>query len=118
MALFDLDAIPDAANLDEEFRLAARFWDTTLALEAESESARLEIREGRIAAATPSGSAAVTVRGRDGDWRELLAPVPRPFYQDLWGAMTHHGMTLEGEVEGVWAYYPALRRLLELLRKR
>jgi hypothetical protein len=47
----------------------------------------------------------------------MLAPTPKPFYQDLFGAMTHHGLTLEGDLLGrFFPHYPAARRLIELLR--
>ena len=48
-------------------------------------------------------------------WRELLAPVPRPYYQDLFGAQLAHGVRLPADPLAYAAYYPALRRLMQLL---
>ena len=48
-------------------------------------------------------------------WRELLAPTPRPYYQDLFGAQLAHGVRLPEDPLAYAAYYPALRRLMQLL---
>ena len=48
-------------------------------------------------------------------WDEMLAPVPRPFHQDLLGAAIHHGVALPADQTIYAAYYPALRRLMQLL---
>jgi hypothetical protein len=50
------------------------------------------------------------------DWRAMLSPVPRPFYQDLHAATVHHGFHVTGDTKHYCAYYPALRRLIELMR--
>ena len=42
---------------------------------------------------------------------------PRPFYQDLYAATIHHGFTAAGNRTHFCAYYPALRRLVELMRE-
>ena len=49
------------------------------------------------------------------EWRELLAPVPRPYFQDLFGARLMHGVRLPEDPLAYAAYYPALRRLVQLL---
>ena len=46
----------------------------------------------------------------------MLLPAPPAFYQDLYAAAAHHGFQVHGAVEDVGPYYPALRRLIELLR--
>ena len=57
----------------------------------------------------------VIVGPADG-WEKMLQPAPPPFYQDLYGAQIHHGFAIHGAIEDVGPYYPALRRLIELLR--
>ena len=42
--------------------------------------------------------------------------MPRPFYQDLYAATVHHGFSVSGDTLNYCAYYPALRRLVELMR--
>ena len=51
------------------------------------------------------------------EWEKLLAPTPQPFYQDVFGAALHHPVSLGGDFETLYAYYPAIRRVIELLRE-
>ena len=120
MAALALDGLCEAANLDEEFRVAARLWSATLRLEADDEAQLIEIADGRVTAAGPAGerSGQVLIAAPAEGWREFLAPVPRPFYQDLWGALTHHGFRVEGDLDRLWPWYPAAQRLFQLLRER
>ena len=118
MSALPLESLPEAANLDEEFRIAARLWSTTLRLEAGNEVHRLCIEHGRIARLEHgAGDADLCIRAPAEAWARLLEPVPRPFYQDLWGALAHHGFELSGDLERFYPYYPAVRRLIELLRE-
>jgi hypothetical protein len=111
--------LPAAANDDGEFALAARMWDADVLLVSGGEAVRLTVRDGRITAVTgvPLDTAApIRIVGPPDGWEKLLRTVPPPFYQDLFGAAAHHGFTLEGAIEDVYPYYPALRRLVEILR--
>jgi hypothetical protein len=50
-------------------------------------------------------------------WTAFLAPVPRPFYQDLLGGcVQHHGFTVAGDLLSLAAYYQATQRLFALMR--
>ena len=51
------------------------------------------------------------------DWDALLEAVPRPFYQDLYPATVHHGFEVTGDTAHFCAYYPAIRRLIEIMRE-
>ncbi len=117
------DAVVTLASDDGEWRVAARMWNAVLRLDVDGVAHLLRIENGTLAshAACPASDPAAvpyTVRvAAPGDgWRELLAPIPRPFYQDLYGAMTRHGFAVDGDFEAFFAYYPAVRRLVELLR--
>ena len=110
--------LPDRVNRDGEFRYAARHWDATLRLDIGDESHRLRFQDGSLAEVAPceSGAACDLFVGASEDgWRELLAPVPRPYYQDLLGAQLMHGVRLPEDPLAYAAYYPALRRLVQLL---
>lgn len=105
-------------NGDPEFALAARSWDATLRLDFETSSWRLRFEGGALVEIAPCPADApcdLFIGAGDADWRELLAPVPRPFYQDLFGAGLRHGVRLPGDPLAYAAYYPALRRLMQLL---
>lgn len=115
MPAIDIPRLCEAANSDPEFRLAARLWDGTLRIDVGADVHLLNLSAGR---ATPGEAGAafsydVRVAGPAEGWREMLAPVPRAFYHDLSAAAARHGFALEGDSD---AYYPALRRLVELLR--
>jgi hypothetical protein len=114
-----LRALPDAANDDAEFAIAARMWDADVVFASDGNAVKMSIADGRITdiASVPRASTAeICISGPEDGWTKMLAPLPAPFYQDLFGASIHHGFTIEGEVEAVYPYYPALRRLIELLR--
>jgi hypothetical protein len=120
MRLVDLAKLQAAANADPEFTLAARYWNTALSLESPSRALHVEIADGRVASCRDGQRgqpAAITVAGPDEGWAEFLAPVPRPFYQDLLGGcVQHHGFTLAGDVLSLSAYYQASQRLFAIMR--
>ena len=105
-------------NADTEFRLAARFWSATLRLDMGDASHRLRFEDGSLVDVSPCGADSACdlfVAASPAEWRELLAPIPRPYYQDLFGAQFQHGVRLPEDPLAYAAYYPALRRLLQLL---
>jgi hypothetical protein len=110
--------LPDRVNRDAEFRLAARLWDATLRLGIGDASHSLRFEDGslvEVAACEGDAPCDVFIEASEDDWRELLAPVPRPYFQDLFGAQWQHGVRLPEDPIAYAAYYPALRRLMQLL---
>jgi hypothetical protein len=105
-------------NADGEFLLASRFWTGSVGLRISEAQWVVELRAGRVQAVRRADSEAVTimVAGPASEWAELLAHVPRPFYQDLWGATFRHDLQLVGDDDLVAAYYGATRRLIDILR--
>jgi hypothetical protein len=120
MALIAWGELAGRINEDGEFRLASRFWDASLRLDLGPESQRLRFQEGRlreIGPCDPDAHCDLRISASLEEWERLLAPVPRPFYQDLFGAQLHHGFELNADPIDYAAYYPALRRLVEILRE-
>lgn len=119
--------MPDVAALrprfaaDPELSRAARFWTGALYLAEGGSRSALRFESGRLAGAGPSAAPAgprdVEIAAAPAEWEKLLAPVPPPFYQDVFGASLHHAVSLGGDVETVYAYYPAIRRVIEILRE-
>ncbi len=110
--------LPDRVNGDGEFRYAARHWDATLRLDLGDASHRLRFEDGSLVDVGPCAADApcdLFVTASEDDWRELLAPVPRPYYQDVFAAQMQHGVRLPPDPVAYAAYYPALRRLVQLL---
>jgi pimeloyl-ACP methyl ester carboxylesterase len=119
MPVTDAAALVSATNADPEFLLAARYWNASLALRAPDRAWRVEIANGRVTGCRESTDAAtVTITAPADGWREFLAPVPRPFYQDLLGGcVQHHGFTVAGDMLVVNAYYHAIQRLFGIMRE-
>ena len=117
------EKLQEAANNDPEFRLAARFWDTALRMEMGNEALLLHIEKGRIVELVSGHQAIafltpvhIVVSAPTSEWQRFLERIPKPFYVDLWGAMTHHGFKVGGDMESLYAYYPAVRRLFDIMR--
>jgi len=110
--------LTERVNADSEFRLAARFWSATLRLDMGDASHALRFEDGglaEVAACAGDAPCDLFVGASEEAWRELLAPIPRPYYQDLFGAALAHGVRLPEDPLAYAAYYPALRRLMQLL---
>lgn len=112
----------DAINADPEFRLASRFWNGSFRLAMGDDEAYLfRVRDGSIvdvnAAPTVFDAWDFEVAGPADGWREMMAAVPRPFYQDPFAAVLRHGFRLGGDVESFFAYHAALRRVLDEMRR-
>jgi DsbC/DsbD-like thiol-disulfide interchange protein len=120
MLLADPARLQAGANADPEFRLAARYWNATLSLESPTRALRVEIAEGRVASCREGEAgepATITVTAPDEGWAQFLAPVPRPFYQDLLGGcVQHHGFTVAGDILTLSAYYQVTQRLFAVMR--
>jgi hypothetical protein len=120
MALLNWSALMERANRDGEFSLLARFWNATIRMRIGTASYRLEVKNGVLMGGDPwlGGIARdLSIEADEAEWHSLLAPVPRPFYQDLYAATIHHGFAVSGNSLNYCAYYPALRRLIELMRE-
>jgi hypothetical protein len=114
-----LAVLPDAANSDGEFAIAARLWDADVVFVSGDDAVRFAVRAGRVGDVAPVAAdtkAPVRIVGAPEGWEKMLMTPPPPFYQDLFAAWVHHGFRIEGTIEDVMPYYPALRRLIELLR--
>jgi hypothetical protein len=117
-----LRGLDSAANDDPEFRIAARLWNGAVRLALGEDAHVIRVKDGQIASIVPDAEGAgawdVSISAPAEDWDRFLDPVPKPFYQDLWGATIHHGFEMTGDLEALLPYYPAMRRLFELMRAR
>jgi hypothetical protein len=121
MAFPDVAALRERLAGDPELGHAVRFWTGALHLAVGSARSSVRFEAGRLTGAGPSsapvGPRDVEIAAAPAEWAKLLAPVPLPFYQDVFGASLHHPVSLGGDVETLYAYYPAIRRVLEILRE-
>jgi hypothetical protein len=117
----DLDALKRELSSDPEFVLHNRYLTATIRVViGELQSFRIVVRAGEIVevdpVVTPFDSYDIQLVGTEEQWNALLAPIPPAFFQDFYPAMIHHGFRVEGDMETIMAYYPALRRLAEIFR--
>lgn len=107
-------------NDDPEFALTARMWDCRIRFRMGTDGFVLVVRGGKAAEVVePAGifdDWQIGISADDEVWQKILAPVPQPFYHDLFPAQLHHGLRMEGDLESLFAYYGAVRRIAELVR--
>jgi hypothetical protein len=119
--MLDWTALARLANDDGEFRLHARFWNARIRIDHGDGVTRLRVVDGALADVGPWNpadfGADLTIAASVTDWDALLEPLPKPFYHDLWAANAHHEVELSGGSHHRCAYYPAVRRLVELMRE-
>ena len=117
----DLEALHRALREDPEFVLQARFLTTRIRVViGETQSFMIVVTDGVVTeidpVVTPFDRFDINLEGTEEAWQGLLSPAPAAFYQDFFPAMLHHGFRLEGDMTTIMAYYPAIRRLNDLLR--
>jgi len=102
MDISRFDRLQDAANNDPEFRIAARFWNSALRFEMGEAVLHVRLVDGRISEVAPGRPAIelltpsnICVAASAAEWQQLLQPIPKPFYVDLWSATAHHGFTVQ-----------------------
>jgi len=120
MALPEIERFASRFAEDAELARAARQWTGALHFADGARRVALRFDAGRFAGAGPArapvGPRDLEVTATPEQWAKLLAPVPEAFYQDVFGAASQHGVGFGGDVETMYAYYAALRRVLDILR--
>ena len=115
------DAIRQALNDDFEFRHAARYLDASLRLGIGEQPLCVRIAQGHVEELRPWRSddpADVAIDASTEAWEKLLAAEPRPFYQSLFAAAEHHGVSLSGDPLTSFVYMAALTRMLDVMREQ
>lgn len=116
----DWPVVQARSREDAEFRLHARFWNATVRFGIGQRKYKMRIKDGVVGTVErwPGGMAAdLSISAPESDWDALLQPLPKPFYQDLHAASIHHGFEVGGDIGHYCAYYPAIRRLVEIMRE-
>lgn len=97
----------------------ARYWTGSLTVDLDGASLAFVLTEGHIDAVPPgiaNGVAHIGLAAPREVWDKVLAPVPPPFFNDIMPARAF-GLRVSGDEETLWQYYPAVRRLIDLLRE-
>ena len=118
--MLDWDQVRVRANGDGEFRMHARFWNSRIRLKFGDMRYQVVVDSGEIVSIERwyRGTACdLFITAPQRDWDAMLEAVPKPFYQDLYPATLHHGFDVAGDIGHYCAYYPAIRRLVEVMRE-
>ena len=110
------DRIAERCRDDGEFRLAARYWNGSLSIDLDGLRLEFVVVEGAISSCSPVGGPLVALAAPADVWAKLLAPVPPPRFNDIMPARAF-GLRVEGDEETFYQYYPAIRRLVDILRQ-
>lgn len=114
------ETLKDDLNSDAEFLLNARKWEGRFRLADDDATYLFQIHEGRVERIVDGPDMYepfdFSISGPSAGWAELLAPEPKPFYQDVYSAWVHHGFVVEGDLEQFFGFHMALRRLQQMLR--
>jgi hypothetical protein len=120
LACVNPSRLADEITADPEFAICSRYWTVRLRLQTEGRQLTIRLVDGQLMTVsdvvTGFDPYDIVLSGPEGTWAQILAPVPRPFYQDFWSAAARHDFHLDGDLDSVCAYYAALRRLCDLLR--
>ncbi len=112
-------SIAALCNADGEFNLAARGWTGGLRFEGDSGAVSLEVTDGHVKGGDPGdGPGVIVIRGPDALWASLLAAVPPRLRNDLWPLVGKGYMSLTGGHLVFSQYFPAIARIVELMRPR
>ena len=109
-------ALRTACEQDGELRMAARYWTGSVRFDLGDEVITLAFEDGRLADAASGDQPAITLTAPPAVWDEILQPVPAPFRNDIVPAQAF-GLQIGGDPEAFWQYYPAVRRMVDLLRE-
>jgi pimeloyl-ACP methyl ester carboxylesterase len=116
---FDVARVREALLSDAEFRLAARHWTAAVRFEKGSDAYELVVDDGTTrsfgTASRPSPQYDIVIAASEQAWAELLAPVPRPGFTDLWSARLA-GFRIDAPILEVAPHFMALRRFIDVLR--
>ena len=118
--MLDWGEVRRRANEDGACRLHSRCWSSRVRLDVGDDQHTLTVAAGEVTDIEPwfgAVAANLSIAAPREDWDALLESVPRPFYQDLYPATVHHGFEVTGDTAHFCAYYPAIRRLIEIMRE-
>lgn len=118
--VFPVDAVKTRLNTDAEFGLMARYWYTDIRFFIDDDQYFLRIEDGKVRYFQHGTHGfdpyTINIGGPAAVWQKMMEETPQPFYHDFFAASLHHGFTCGGDIESLYAYYGAVRRILEIIR--
>ena len=113
--ILPVDSIRDRLNGDKEFLLSARYWTCDLRFVVGDDLYFMSVDNGRVARFQHGTQGfdpyTINIGGPIEVWEQMLLEVPKPFYHDWFAASFHHEFEFGGDLEALYAYYYAIRRI-------
>jgi hypothetical protein len=107
-------------NQDGAFRQISHDMTLNMAIEIDGAARLVTFRDGTLTSIKPfvtlTEPVDLTICGDATFWRNLLAPVPPPRFQNLYAAVRAETCQVSGNAELYWAYFAALTRLFDVMR--
>lgn len=111
----------EAINADPQIERLGRYFDGRMCLQFGEERYILVVIRGKVAdvLAQPIWDKPYDFKiSADVEtWQRSAEEVPRPFYQDLFGMMWNHGMTLEGDVVKAMQHIRTVKLMLAAMKR-
>ena len=118
MTLINVADVASEGMKDPEFSREMRFFEGKIKIGIADQLTTMEFHDGKYQGTVPDADdedCKIVIRGSDEHWRNMLVPLPKPFYQCLQTTAVKHGLYMSTTNE-TYAYLPALNRLLVLMR--
>ena len=111
----------EAINSDDQIERLGKYFDGRMCVQFGDDKYILVISQGRVidVLEAPIWDKPFDFKiGADLDtWARSAEEVPRPFYQDIFGMMWNHGMTLEGDVVKAMQHIRTVKLMLAAMKR-
>ena len=118
--MHDFAQVLQTATEDFEFNREMRYYTGKLHVGIGDSAWLASYDDGKLLTVEPSGTdpqdAAIWIKGTDEQWQDMTAEHPRPFFQSLQSSSAKHGVLLSNTHQ-LYAYLPALNRLMQIFRQ-
>lgn len=111
----------EVINCDAEIARLGQFFDGRMCIQVDDDKFILTVSRGRVMDVLeqplwdrPYDFKIAATRDV---WWQSVQPVPRPFYQDIFGMMWNHGMTLEGNVVTAMQNIRVIKLMLAAMKR-
>ena len=116
----DFAEVLQTATEDFEFSREMRYYTGKLHVAVGDKAWLAAFDDGKFLSVEPAGTdpqdAAIWIKGTQEQWDDMTAEFPRPFFQSLQSSSAKHGVLLSNTHQ-LYAYLPALNRLMQIFRQ-
>lgn len=116
----DFAEVLQTATEDFEFSREMRYYTGKLHVAVGDKAWLAAFDDGTFLSVEPAEidpqDAAIWIKGTQEQWDDMTAEFPRPFFQSLQSSSAKHGVLLSNTHQ-LYAYLPALNRLMQIFRQ-